>query len=178
MKKIIGILAFLLTQFNYGQTINIFPIDENGKVHYSKIIEVENLNKEQIYNKTKLYFVNNFKSGKDVIQMEDKDNGVIVGNGNTTIVVQSGKYSLAVPMSFSIKLSSKDYKCKIDISNIVYNSTSPAEVLFNDKAEENYLKAKDKAKAIMESYRDQTLEKLTFLETKLKEELLKKEENW
>jgi len=178
MKNITLLFFFLITIFGYSQVIDILPKDEYGKVHFSKIISSNELSQEETYNKSKVFFINNFNSGKDVIQLEDKNNSVIIGKGNTPIEIQSGKYKFSGLMSFSIKIESKDNKCKVDIYNIVYNNDSPAEIFFNQETEKNYKKANGKAKTIMENYRDQTLEKVAFLESKLTEEFNKKNEDW
>lgn len=178
MKKYIIILNLVLLQFSYGQSINNLPKDENGKVHFTNVISSNDLNQEQTYTKTKLFFINNFNSGKDVIQLEDKSNNTIIGKGNTTIEIQSGKYKIPISMSFTIKLESKDHKCKVDIYNVVYNNDSPAELFFNESAEEKYIKANSKTKLIMENYRDQTIDKVALIESKIKTEFDKKNPDW
>lgn len=178
MKKYAIILCVLLFKLSYGQSINTLPKDENGKVHFTSIISSSELSQEETYNKTKLFFINNFNSSKDVIQLDDQKNGTIIGKGNVPIEIQSGKYKFPISMSFTIKIESKDNRCKMDIYNIVYNNESPAEMFFNESADDKYQKLNAKAKLIMENYRDQTIDKVAFIESKIKEEFSKKEKNW
>lgn len=178
MNNLILAIAMMFPFLSHSQNTNSLPQNENGKVHFAKVIESNNLNQEQTHRKAKLFFINNFNSGKDVIQLDDKDNGVIIGKGNTTINIKSAKYNLPVSMSFTIKIESKDNRCKVDISNIIYNNESPAELFFNESSDHNYNKANANSKIIMNSYRDQTLEKIAFIEGKIKEEFYKKDNSW
>lgn len=175
MKKFFTIISLCIVQFGYCQKINVLPKDQEGKVHFTKIIASNDLSQEQIYNKTKLFFINNFNSSKDVIQLDDKENSIIIGKGNTTINIQSGKYTVPITMTFTIKIESKNNKCKVDVYNLVYNNESAAETFFNESTEDRYNKSNAKTKIIMENYRDQTLGKIAFIESKIKEEFLKKE---
>ena len=178
MKNYLLFIFLVFSQLSFSQIINVLPKDENGKIIFTRIIDSNNLNKEQTFTKTKLFFVNTFNSAKDVIQLDDKENGIVMGKGSANINIQSGKFSIPISMSFTIKIESKDGKCRLEVSNIIYNNESPAENFFNDVMEEKYSKANEKGKIVMENYRDKTIEKIDFLESKIKEEFYKKEQSW
>ncbi|WP_281227911.1 DUF4468 domain-containing protein [Flavobacterium aquiphilum] len=173
MKRILISALLILSLSGYGQRLNVLPKDENGKVHFTKIIESNNLSQEQIYNKSKLFFTTNFNSVKDVIELDDKGNGTFIGKANTILNIQKGKITTPVPLSFFIKIESKNNKCKVDIYNLIYSNGTFAETFFSEYNEARYIKANVKNKLIMESYRDQTLEKVAFIESEIKEELNK-----
>lgn len=173
MKRILISALLILSLCGYGQRLNVLPKDEKGKVHFTKIIESNNLSQEQTYNKSKLFFTKNFNTAKDVIELDDKENGIFIGKGHTILNIQRGKHTTPAPLSFFIKIESKKNSCKVDIYNLIYNSATFAETFFSEYNEARYINANVKNKLIMESYRDQTLEKIAFIESKIKEELNK-----
>ncbi|AOW10093.1 DUF4468 domain-containing protein [Flavobacterium gilvum] len=173
MKRILISTLLIFSFCVYGQRLNVLPKDENGKVHFTKTIESNNLSQEQAYNKSKSFFSNNFNSAKDVIELDDKEKSTIIGKAHTILNIQNGKITTPVPLSFSIKIESKNNKCNVDIYNLIYNNGTFAETFFSEYNEARYIKANVKNKLIMESYRDQTLEKIAFIESKIKEELNK-----
>ncbi|MCC8426944.1 DUF4468 domain-containing protein [Mucilaginibacter sp. UR6-11] len=54
---------------------------KDGHVVYEGIVEMPGKPKMDLYNNAKQWFVDCFKSAKDVIQNEDKDQGRIIGKG-------------------------------------------------------------------------------------------------
>lgn len=58
-----------------------FAIDDNGNVSYVHIISVPDLSADDIYVRAASYFTYNYGSGKSVIQIDDKEKGIIVGKG-------------------------------------------------------------------------------------------------
>jgi len=55
--------------------------DNNGSIYVQQIIDFERLTKEQLYVLTKEHFVNAYRDANSVIQMDDKENGIIIGKG-------------------------------------------------------------------------------------------------
>jgi len=102
-------MAFLFISAK-AQLDTIPKID--GQYQYVGVVSVDSsFKKEDLYNKSKLYFVDVYNSAKDVIQYDDKDAGRIVGKGflelndmqwvapwiwdvyyTTEIMVKNGKY--------------------------------------------------------------------------------------
>jgi len=74
----------------------------------------------QLYNAAKTWFVNTFKSAKDVIQSEDAMNGRFLAKGNTVV---SGVNSLNSPISpnisFYIQIDLKDAKYRVRVYNFI-----------------------------------------------------------
>ena len=66
-----------LTQDN---VLDFFP-NKDGKINYSEVVNVDSVKKEELYNRAKHWLVETFNSAKDVIQIDDKENGEIVGKG-------------------------------------------------------------------------------------------------
>jgi len=82
MKRIILPFLVCFCVFAYGQDsiFSILPL-KNGKVFYSGIVKTDGVSKEELYNRAKRWFVNTYTSAQDNIQIDDKENGEIVGKG-------------------------------------------------------------------------------------------------
>ena len=105
MKKIIlSIAAIICTNVVFAQKdttgLNI-PV-KDGTVVYERVVEAPNKSKADLYKNAKQWFVDYFKSSKDVIQNEDKEDGKIVGKG---ILLIPFKGALGSNVMYNDKLS-------------------------------------------------------------------------
>jgi hypothetical protein len=89
--------------------------DKTGLVTITEVVELEGFSKDEIYTKTKLWIAQSYKSPQDVLQLDDKESGVIVIKGIFEI---SPAY---VHYTFTIKI--KDGKMKLD-TNHIYSDSS------------------------------------------------------
>lgn len=60
---------------------NLYPLDKHDAVSHSIIFNVPGKKAEQIYVEVNNWFVHSFKSGKSVIQLNDKEAGCVIGKG-------------------------------------------------------------------------------------------------
>lgn len=118
MKKLL-ILSILLTNiFAFSQTINE---ESNG---YVEIVEIDSLNKTEIYNNLKEWISLNYKSANDVIQL-DTESKIIV-KGNFVFSYTHGKTLLNMRVSNILMFSIKDNRYKIDLTPTdMYNPDYP-----------------------------------------------------
>lgn len=66
-------------------------LDKNNALTYTQIIEAPGKSKEQLYILLNYWYSNTFNSGKAVIQLNDKEAGVIIGKGYlANIAVHAG----------------------------------------------------------------------------------------
>ena len=83
MKKIY-ILCMVLFISNgilaQDKLLGILPL-KDGKVTYTDVIQLQGVSKDEMYKRAKHWFVDTFNSGKDVIQLDDKKNGEVIGKG-------------------------------------------------------------------------------------------------
>lgn len=108
MKKILSTIIFLLlTSLIFSQQLT-----DTGK-EYSEIIEVD-LKKDIIYQKLKEWIVLNYKSSKEVIQLDTKDK--LITKGNTVFNYVAGKYNVQYRISITMVFSMRDNKYKIDFT--------------------------------------------------------------
>lgn len=92
-----------------------FKID-NSDIVVSKVIEELSGTKEDIYVKVKSYFATAYKDAKSVIQMDDKEAGLIIGKGMFSNVY-SYTANLVVPVKYSayhtLRVDVKDGRARI-----------------------------------------------------------------
>lgn len=67
--------------FKYLQDTYSLIIDNNSGLTFSKIYHTETLNKQQIFDLLQQYFTYNYGKGDHVIQIKDKEQGLIIGRG-------------------------------------------------------------------------------------------------
>lgn len=92
MKKIITIIAIIFL-FSYSESQNKktkellksieneWTLDDNNNITYTNIIEGINLSKDEIYTRALAYFTYNYGDGDSVVQVQDKEQGTIIGKG-------------------------------------------------------------------------------------------------
>ncbi|WP_394260791.1 DUF4468 domain-containing protein [Moraxella boevrei] len=118
MKKLVfgSILAF-------GLVANAQAKDEKQVETLSQVqqvVEIPNISKDKIYSNSKQWVAINFKSANDVIQMDDKESGVLIGKGNFNYPCK-GWSCLGYDgdlVTFTVKIEVKDNKSRITFSDI------------------------------------------------------------
>lgn len=106
------------------------PVAEADR-SFERVVEAPGYSKDQIYSYTKIWIAENFKSAKSVIELESKEDGIIIGNGIIPYPCSGldcmAKGNWKVP--FTMRVDMKDQKFKVSFSNIKmswpssYNST-------------------------------------------------------
>ena len=83
MKKIFILIIALFISLEISaqeRLLGILPLKE-GKVTYSDVVQLQGVSKDEMYRRVKLWFIESYNSSKDVIQLDDKENGEIIGKG-------------------------------------------------------------------------------------------------
>lgn len=93
---------------------------------YSEIVKVPGKSASQLYLSAREWFAESFKSANDVLQMDDKENGKLIGKGSMPVSVQYKSAFNTVPIilhaTFTIKVSVKDSTYKYEIGPIFIDS--------------------------------------------------------
>ena len=98
MKKIlVGFLLFGLFSCASYQSL---PVDQ---LQITKIIDVPNINKNQLYIRVNEWFVNSFNSAESVIEFQDKEAGKIMGKYTFDSFVSLYNYRIKQTISVDIK---------------------------------------------------------------------------
>lgn len=122
MKKLLFILLAVMPTFLYSQDnpfTDVFPLVKD-EVNYTEVVQVEGVLAPELYKRAKIWLVDAFKSSKDVIQNDDKDNFIVIGKGFFTgfghnKAVQNAKYW------FTIRIDCKDNRYRYVVSDFVYD---------------------------------------------------------
>lgn len=120
MKKILVIIILLVSLKSFGQTTQLPMID--GKVVYTEVVTLDSsFKKDDLYINAKKFFIDIFNSGKDVIQMEDKDAGIVIGKGFTSVNYKVNfLHTFPTKIWHTVKISIKEGKYKFEITNMTY----------------------------------------------------------
>jgi len=120
--KRIALLTIFCPLFTFGQKIN----EDTLSFFYSDIVAVDSIPAQVLQSRARLFLTENFKSAKDVIQIDDKDGGIIVGKGSFIPVFKSTGLGSALTsrgfVKFYLKLQFKDGKFKYTFSDFVHVS--------------------------------------------------------
>ena len=92
-------------------------IDEFNHVTFSTTVEAEGLTKDEIYSRSRVQFAYLFGSANSVIQLEERDQGVLIGKGYTygTYKQNVKLFSVYSPFSYYyvLKIECKDGKARV-----------------------------------------------------------------
>jgi hypothetical protein len=95
---------------------------KSQKYVIDKIIDSDSTSKDVLYFRAMEWFSTTYKSASDVIQMNDKDQGIIIGKGAMkTYVKILGTREYAGLVYYTIKLSFKDNKYRYEINNVYHD---------------------------------------------------------
>lgn len=116
MKQLLIVFSIILPLLSFAQPQ--MPL-KDGKVFYEVVDTISNTSKADLYNKSKIWFVNTFNSAKAVLQMDDKEAGIIMGKG---ITPYNGGNVITGPMrnsiNYTININLKDNKWRIQVYDI------------------------------------------------------------
>lgn len=97
---------------------------DNNNVTFTKVIEVPNASKDILYTRALSYFTYKYNSGDDVIQVKDKDQGIIIGKGVYPKVHTGHSISTTVVNTTHIlRIDIKDNKIRAIITLQEYHTT-------------------------------------------------------
>lgn len=118
MKKI-----FLAGVLSFGLVGCMTPMTQTQQVmpDISEVVDVPNKSKDKIFEDSKIWIAQSFKSANNVIQYADKDQGSIIGKGNIKYpcdgFIDCGAFGND-NVNFTIKIDAKDSKARIVISDV------------------------------------------------------------
>jgi len=96
--------------------MDILP-QKDGVTTYTAVIQVDDARKDELYSRAKKWFAIMYKSANDVIQLDDKENGEIIGKGKFSITY----YARDPVIHHTITLSVKDGRFRYSITDLIYS---------------------------------------------------------
>ena len=155
MKKISLVICILISILSFGQrnkeipsaTIKILHDSMprvNGKYEYSEVVILDSTyKKEMLYKNSKLFFTNAFKSAKDVIQYDDREEGKVIVKGNFS--VEGSQSGILLPyfieewkIDFSLEIFSKDGKYRYRLYDLNILRIADNNVIFPISIDDAY----------------------------------------
>jgi len=119
----IGLLIGNIDFANAQEVQNVqLPINkETNLIEYTELVTVDStMTQDELYTKAREWMALNFKSANSVIQMDDKNAGIIIGKGN--IPVTGGKYLADGKIDFTLKIQVKNGRFKYWFTDFVHAS--------------------------------------------------------
>lgn len=116
MKKTIFMMIMFCLCAGCVNMTTVRPEDKN----IFQVYDAPGYSKDILYEKTKIWIAQNFKSAKAVIEYESKTDGIIIGNGVTKYPCEGmaciAKGDWTVP--FTIQIDIKDNRFRLSFTNI------------------------------------------------------------
>ena len=78
--KIKAILSLTLITGLLVGCASMQPVADEDRT-FDRVVEAPGHSKDDIYTATKVWIAENFKSAKSVIELDSKEDGIIIGNG-------------------------------------------------------------------------------------------------
>ncbi len=178
MKKIF--LLLIIPSGIFAQGFTSAPVDTTtGKINFTEVVKEDSLNQEQLYSNAKEWFAKTFNSANDVLQMDDKSSGKLIGKGLSMITIPMGITNVPEKMWFTVIIEVKNGRYRYSFTDITFESPEdqthrkePAENIITDKAiQEGKTKLRTK-------YRDEALRVFNQFIASLKKAMNKKSEGW
>lgn len=118
MRRLIHPIFVIATSLLLGCAIPQ-PITEADRT-FERVVEAPGYSKDQIFEATKIWIAENFRSAKAVLEYENKEAGTIIGNGAVRYPCSGmeciGKGNWKV--LFTMRTDMKDNKFRLTFSNI------------------------------------------------------------
>ena len=87
-----------------------------GRILYSDVVQVPGASQTELYARAKLWFADTFASAKDVVQVADKEAGVIQGTAFQPITFEVLGYHSLERLWYTVKIVLKDGRYKYDLT--------------------------------------------------------------
>ena len=133
-----------------------------------QIVDFKDLKKDAIYAASRQWIATRFKSANSVIQLDDKENGVLIGKGNIDYPCkgtawQCGGYTDTL-INFTVKIEAKDEKSRVTFSDLVHHNPKviiggkPYDTTIAQLGKYDHLKeVRDKFNSIFADYKQEVL---------------------
>lgn len=99
-----------------------FNLNAQNELEYSEVVEVNEVSKDILYSKGLIWFAETFKDSRAVIEVKDREAGIIIGNGFFKYSALKGlKYrDVQGYIEFTIKVMFKDGRSKIELKSFTH----------------------------------------------------------
>lgn len=113
MKGLMILLAFLFTFVIVASDTPKLPTNLKGQIQFQEVVQVPDTPAPELYSRAQLWMAKTFVSGKDVTQLNDKENGTVLLKGNTMVHFGMGYTRIG----FTLLLEIKDGRYRYTLSD-------------------------------------------------------------
>jgi hypothetical protein len=96
-----------------------FPRDDKGNVRFQGVVQVEGAKAQELYTLAKLWVAKSFRSAKDVIQLDDPANGVLIAKGSHE---EGYGFSTTVWFHYTLTVEVKDGRYRWTLDQLEYDA--------------------------------------------------------
>jgi len=118
MKKIKHL--FLLSALTLLSITTLFGQE---KLTYSEVVQTDSISQNELYNRAKLWFATTYNSANDVLQMDNKEEGQLIGKAilkyNPNVL--SGSEQTKGNINYTIKIFVKNGRYKYEITDFIHD---------------------------------------------------------
>lgn len=109
---------------------------DQSQLAFDRVVEVPGASKDKIYDGTRIWIAENFRSAKAVLEYENKESGTLIGNGNIKYPCQGMDCIAKSDWSthFTMRVDTKDGKFKVAFSNLRISWTASSRMGAGDRA--------------------------------------------
>lgn len=93
-----------------------FKYNEKGEIEYQEVVKLDSLTKDEIYNRAKRMFTKLFKDSRNVLELDDKEAGTLIGNGNTDVHYSTGLGAGHATFWFTITIDVKEGRYRLTLN--------------------------------------------------------------
>lgn len=115
MRKIVFLVMLLASGCASVQQANVADLPP-----WSQVVEIS-MQKDQIYTRSRAWFVQYYVSAKSVLQMEDSQNGILMGVGATNFIYMG---MVNEWLEYVLKIEAKDGKYRISMDRLCVTGTN------------------------------------------------------
>jgi len=105
--------------------VGVMSMSAQEPLSFERVIHTDSIGKSMLYSTINSWFVDYYKSAGNVIQMSDKEAGIIIGKGSTKYggISPSGMASShAGRVSHKVEIYVKEDRCKVIVSSFSHKS--------------------------------------------------------
>ena len=171
--QLLFILLVCLSFSVQSQELIKLPMKDNI-VYYEKIFQADGINKNELYLRAKNTLLRMFLGTKEVIQSDDKENGIISAKGIASFYLKSGVFNIPFEHKerFTLTITVKDNKYKIDIYDFYLIQMDARSS--DRRVELDYILAQKRKKKTMNGFFDQFNNTSISLISQISNEMSKK----
>lgn len=171
--KIFTNKGVIMRKLLLGCVLSLVAVSANAEkgetiTEIQQIVDFKDLKKDAIYAASRQWIATRFKSANNVIQLDDKENGVLIGKGNIDYPCkgtawQCGGYTDTL-INFTVKIEAKDEKSRVTFSDLVHHNPKviiggkPYDTTIEQLGKYDHLKeVRDKFNSIFADYKQEVL---------------------